>query len=74
VSAYRLDGNTVHIDDPAAIARRIQDNPDLPLYDQRMLAALLLVSQRRTCPVAYTGITVDSFLATLKAPRNTSAS
>lgn len=59
---FRLAGNTVLVDDPAAIVRRIQTDGALKHDDRRMLAAILLVSQRRQCPPAFDGITVDSFL------------
>lgn len=59
---FRLEGNTVHIDNPAAIARYLQDNPQLPLLDQRMYAAMLLIAQRRKTPKMLEGVTVDSFL------------
>jgi hypothetical protein len=62
MSLYRLDGNTIHIDDPAAIVRHLQDNPQLPLLDQRMFAAMLLIAQRRKTPKMLEGVTVDSFL------------
>jgi hypothetical protein len=58
----RLNGNTVLVDDPPAIVAAIQA-PDTKPEDRRMLAGILLVSQRRQCPPAFVDVTVDSFLA-----------
>lgn len=59
---FRLDGNTVHFDDPAAIVRHLQDN-DMPAGDRRMFAAMLLADARRRTPRMLEGVTVDTFLA-----------
>ena len=63
MSLGRLAGNTVLVDDPAGMVRKIQTDGSLSQDDRRMYAAILLVSQRRQCPPAFEGITVDSFLA-----------